>query len=211
MLQRNIVATKMPSPRLVLLDLAGTYMEELQRQRIRLDTEYNASLLQQGGRATFALLHAWAEQGISAAQQAGGPLTPDAQADVTCLYEIRDKVAALVGMFDALRQREGDQVFWDNPYTRDQFEALQHPLPVTLEEFVMLRKFWEFGLEDVVMQTVLQVDGNSVTRIHPDYATNEYVTLQQIHHRGLQTSVAFWGELVGVVQGIFRSVFSRRS
>lgn len=201
LVSETIVSTKMANPRGAVLDLATTYRHELTRQRLPAP----ADLDRRGGAVAFAQIRAWAQQGIAA--RAGQALTPEAQADVTRLYEIQDKAEHVLGMFRALQQRQAPD--WDNAYTREEIAQQPRAWLLLPHEILLIRKLWEIGLADIAMQTIIQVDGDVITRIHPTYMTASAQPLRDLHQAGVQTSVAFWHELVSIVES-FISLFVRR-
>lgn len=203
MVQPTIVSTKMVSPRRALLDLAQTYTQELVRQHLAPPPA--AELV--GGYETFQQLHDWAQRGIAARTGQPGVPTAEAQTDLARLYDIQDKADHLLGLFQALQQRR--VATWDNAYTREELAHTPPPWPLMLHEVMLIRKFWEVGLEAIAMQTVIQADGDVITRIQPRYISADAQPLRDLHKEGLQISVAFWHELVRIVE-TFVSLFLRR-
>jgi hypothetical protein len=95
---------------------------------------------------------------------------------------------------------------WDNNYTREEIEREHPPFPLTTDDVVMIRKAWEIGTEVVVMQTVIQLDGDVITRINPEYAVAEQKYLQTIHNDNVAISLKAWGQLIGLVKDFFESI-----
>ena len=202
-IQPDIIGTKMPNPRSALLDIATTYRQELARQGILLLP--NQSVL--GGYEAFEQIRQRAQTGIAALANQTPALTPETQSDLTRLYEIQDKADHILGIFHALQQR--GSATWDNDYTRVQIESTQPAFPLTPDEFLLIRKLWELGLEEIAMQTVIQIDGDVITRVHPKYAAVSYQSLHTIHQDGIRMSVAFWTELIGIVEAFVTTVGAR--
>jgi len=74
---------------------------------------------------------------------------------------------------------------------------------------VTLRKIWELGTEEVVMQTVIYLDGDVITRIRPDcYEDPQKKELIKIHNEGVRTSISFWSNLVDLI-ATFANVFKK--
>lgn len=192
--QPKIVSTKMANARCALLDLATTYRQELARQQIPAPSDLD--LL--GGYDAFQRIQQWARHGIDLRTSSPLELTAVAPADLVRLYEIQDKALHIVGLFRALQQRQAE--FWDNAYSRAEIENTPRPFPLTPDEMMLIRKFWELGLEEIAMQTVIQVDGDVITRIQPAALVASAQPLRDLHKEGLQISVAFWHELVGTVE-----------
>jgi hypothetical protein len=72
--------------------------------------------------------------------------------------------------------------------------------PLTPEERLTLQKIWEVGAERIVMQSVVHLDGDVVTRIVSDLATQESTALYAIHDRTVSTSIHMWRNVVEVVR-----------
>ena len=76
------------------------------------------------------------------------------------------------------------------PVTRDSTEAAE--LPLTADELITLRKVWEIGLETVVMQTVVQLDGDIVTRIQVGRETAANKSIHGLHRQSVESALAHW-------------------
>lgn len=97
---------------------------------------------------------------------------------------------------------------WDNNYSREEIEQERPPFPLTVDELVTIRKAWEIGTEVVAMQTVIQLDGDVVTRVNPEYATaeKEDEIIRTIHSDSVKVSVGYWHQLVGLVKDFFENI-----
>jgi hypothetical protein len=80
------------------------------------------------------------------------------------------------------------------------------PVTFTASDILLIRKAWELGDERIVMQTVIQLDGDVVTRIQPTYASEEFKTLHAIHNQSIVTAVGFWNQLIGIVADTLKSM-----
>lgn len=85
-------------------------------------------------------------------------------------------------------------------------KAKYPPLDLTPDELVLLRKIWEIGVEVVAMQTVIQVDGDVMTRIHPNYLSDHYKVLHDYHNEGVGISLRYWKDLVNVAKDLVIAV-----
>lgn len=63
-------------------------------------------------------------------------------------------------------------------------------------DVVTIRKAWELGTEVIVMQSVVQLDGDVLTRINDAYLSAEYQPLRDVHHEGVGTALEQWNSLV---------------
>ncbi|PID85098.1 MAG: hypothetical protein CSB13_09775 [Chloroflexi bacterium] len=90
-----------------------------------------------------------------------------------------------------------------NEYTRSDLvnRAGIKPLPLRDSDLVMIRKVWELGTEVIAMQTIVQVDGDVITRLNPDYMNEEaYPRLHEYHNKGVNIALEHWSNLVNVAK-----------
>ena len=94
---------------------------------------------------------------------------------------------------------------WTNQFTRLEIVSLSDPLSPLMRqsELVMVRKIWEVGTEVIAMQTTIQVDGDVITRLNPDYLDNKaYQKLSDYHKDGVNMALTYWGSLVGIAKAL---------
>jgi hypothetical protein len=77
---------------------------------------------------------------------------------------------------------------------------------ISVEDFVTLRKIWEIGTEEIVMQTVIHLDGDVMTRVQPHWAGPEGQGLLAIHNTSVTTATRFWKLLVDTLRAFAESV-----
>ena len=70
---------------------------------------------------------------------------------------------------------------------------------VRLDHRGVLRKIWEIGTEEVVMQTVIHLDGDVVMRLQPEFASESGRELLQIHNATVQVAVSFWKVVIDMI------------
>jgi hypothetical protein len=89
--------------------------------------------------------------------------------------------------------------------TRAQKDALAHT-EIAARDLLVIRKIWEIGVEQIVAQTTIQVDGDVVTRITPDLARwGEHAKpVLSIHQSGIETGIASWRHLAATVESLVR-------
>lgn len=80
-------------------------------------------------------------------------------------------------------------------------------MPLDPRQLAVVRKIWEVGLEDIALQTVMQIDGDIVTRVDPAYMADE--RLMTIHREGVSASQALWKDLVDIAIRLFEAVAKR--
>jgi hypothetical protein len=64
------------------------------------------------------------------------------------------------------------------------------------DEIVTIRKVWELGTETIVSQTVVQLDGDVVTRINEASPFADDQVLRDFHREGVATALSHWNALV---------------
>lgn len=67
------------------------------------------------------------------------------------------------------------------------------------DELTVVRKIWEMGVEKVVMQSVIQLDGDTITRIQRRYAEQDQRHVFEFHRMSVDLSVRFWGVMANTV------------
>jgi hypothetical protein len=66
-------------------------------------------------------------------------------------------------------------------------------------DLTAVRKMWEVGVEKVVMQSVIQLDGDVITRIQRRYVEQEQRHVFEFHRMSVDLSVRFWGIMANTV------------
>lgn len=102
-----------------------------------------------------------------------------------------------------------------NDYSRRELNGLAtggetvvaKPAPLTLAapELVQIRKIWELGCEQIVMQTVVQLDGDVVTRISSDIEHEQHQLIHRLHADGVRVATHSWQFLVETLVGFAKS------
>ena len=72
----------------------------------------------------------------------------------------------------------------------------------------VVRKAWEIGTDEIAIQSVLQLSGDSVTRIAETYANMDIKALHGMHLNNLKTGVETWTTLASLVKDILSDAFS---
>jgi len=192
-LKKNINANKMPSPRHALIDIGKTYSRKLIAWGLEAELGETGH---PGSQARFAKIKTVATTYRAKLAAKTGEPDQATQEAMVLLDRIVSKCGRILGMMKAWQQR--NLIGWDNDFSRDDVDA-RAELDLETKERVLLRKIWELGTEEVVMQTVVQLDGDVVTRINPNFTDQRYQGLQAVHHQGTQISMKMWRELVSVL------------
>ena len=139
------------------------------------------------GKEAFARLAARAREALASAPEEGAA----GERDQPVLRRIRDNAQALQGILEGWKPGE--------------------ELPV--DAFLALRKIWEIGTKEIAMQTVIHIDGDVMTRVHPRYAGAAGRDLVAIHQSAVLTSTQSWQSLIDTlgafVEGVGRLLFGR--
>jgi hypothetical protein len=104
----------------------------------------------------------------------------------------------------------------DQPILRrisENAEALQRILAgwkpgeeLPVDALLALRKIREIGTKQIAMQTVIHVDGDVITRIHPDHAGASGSPLVAIHQAAVLTSTQSWQGLIDTLGAFLEGV-----
>lgn len=65
-------------------------------------------------------------------------------------------------------------------------------LMLDIDDATNLRKIWEIGVEEIVAQTTIDLDGDTVTRIARKYASPGQTHALELHRLGIETAVGYW-------------------
>lgn len=77
---------------------------------------------------------------------------------------------------------------------------------ISAADRAQIRKIWEIGAERVLIQTVIQIEGDVITRISPDMQAPEKQYLLPIHQDGVKTAMRTWSALIEIAKGLIIAV-----
>jgi len=223
----NLTARKMPVLPHALLDIAEQYRDFLAKSL------YLESYWALSGTQREAWRPAWRTSGREIGQQPGLLLTTGvdtfdklrwaAARALACdpaeeringpqrviLMRIRRNCDQLKKMVEELREDAAWSDLLNERTRRDLLEApmrrkLRGKLPV--DYAVMLRKIWDMGVENVFMQTVIQLDGDVLTRIQEGISEDKRAFVLKAHEQSLEVSLKYWETLFTIVQQIAGSI-----
>jgi hypothetical protein len=83
-----------------------------------------------------------------------------------------------------------------------------------MDDAIMLRKVWDMGVESVCVQTVIQIDGDVITRVQEDLDARKRTLIMEIHAGSIEVSLKYWETLVRIVEriaGSFTRLFMPRA
>jgi len=195
-----------------VLDIAGDYTRFLRRFRGYLSAEDQARLdglsadRRTTGSATFDTLSDLA----NALQKLRLPPSAVADEDQVIIERIYRSAAHLRTIVRGLAADAAqDSRIWRS--TRTELYGLEAEIAASSlgpQERAIVRKMWEMGTEKVVMQSVIQLDGDVITRIQRDRLGPEHATLHGLHQQGVKVSIETWQLLVQTIGALVSGLAS---
>ena len=90
----------------------------------------------------------------------------------------------------------------------------RHPQPhLHPDEMALLRKIWDIGVEEVVMQSTVSLSGDVINRIQSGLEPKEAVALLEFHREGIVSGTRMWrliAETLVSMTGAFAKMIARR-
>jgi hypothetical protein len=83
-------------------------------------------------------------------------------------------------------------------------------LDLNTTQVSLIRKVWEIGTEQVVLQTVIHADGDITSRISERLLQKPNPVLFQIHHESVQGAVGFWINIVETIGKMAANFFQSK-
>lgn len=206
-LKSTMTGRKMPRPRHALIEIAQRYEIKLAALGFPLAEDENPP----GSFSSFDRIRERADQAVIALQaRAKTERLPESeQIDMVMAFRIKTMSDQIKGIFNNLKRR--GEAEWDNAYSHQEVEDQYPSFNIAPDEMVAIRKIWEMGLEEIAMQTIIQLDGDVLTRVQPRYADEKSGMLHHIHNESVHISFRFWGELIGIVKVFFMTLFDSSS
>jgi len=210
-LRDNITAQKMPTPRHALIDIGKMYKKAMEKMESAYGNEQEAAESIQlgeyyGSFTGYSALREWASRLMKDAYSKKIELTED---QLSILPRIKDNSDLLKGMFTNLAHDHpkivmatAEWAWLTNEYSRSDL-SYQAPsaLPLGEQQLILIRKIWELGTETIVMQTIVQVDGDVITRLNSNFLDNEhYPKARSYHNKGIEIALEHWAGLVNVAK-----------
>lgn len=91
--------------------------------------------------------------------------------------------------------------------------AAASELDLSSDEVITVRKIWDVGTEVVMMQSVVQIDGDVVTRIQKGREGAAYKPIHDLHREAVGNAIRHWqflGQTVAqLLTSVLKSFFSR--
>lgn len=234
--QKDKLPDDMPI-RKALYELAKIYNEKLEKCGVRQPVQW-----QYGGRMSFDEIRFRAEMGIAKLERNLGKTDRKDEKQrirkrIEGLEHVRDGSSEIIRVFDNLERSiynertnktKLEQILrgyaeirpaspdthtqaWNNDITREQMNRIQD-LELTPDQVTLIRKAWEIGTERILLQTIIQIDGDVTTRMSGYFAygfSDDWrKMLLGIHNNSISTSTTFWSNLVKAMSEMARDAFS---
>jgi hypothetical protein len=222
-LKEDMSGVKMPpSRRQALYEIAGVYHKKLTELKIREPVKWKYA-----GIRSFGELRDRAETGIARLSKTLASAPEDKKEELEKEIKIVERIQAqssnIVGLFYKLRANTENKKHlhgfrnapepaepaesheasekWNNDITRQRMNEVDD-LDLNPEQVTLIRKAWEIGTERIVMQTVIQIDGDVTTRLWQSFALNPNKAIMDIHNQSISISTEFWSNLVKTLADI---------
>ena len=234
--KHSMTARKMPPTGHAILDIAATYVDKLQVDlQIPLATPFIKQELQQG-EATHVerWKQEWVERGtlkcddntFRSLRRAAYRILEDCreveERDRVIVERIKrnaDQLRALLRNLDKrlpLRLNFNDSFLGCNRRQLLERETNlgRHPQPhLHPDEMALVRKIWDIGVEEVVMQSTVSLSGDVINRIQSGLDPQEAATLLEFHREGIVSGTQMWkliAETLVSMTGGFAKLIARR-
>ncbi|MBN2429805.1 MAG: hypothetical protein JXK94_15830 [Deltaproteobacteria bacterium] len=71
-----------------------------------------------------------------------------------------------------------------------------------VDHAIGVRKIWDMGVENVYMQTMIQLDGDVITRIQSGLPSETREAMLKVHEMGIDISLRYWKGLFEIVKEV---------
>ena len=86
-------------------------------------------------------------------------------------------------------------------------DKLAKPEALDARDLAVLRKAWEIGVDEVIMQTTIALDGDVVTRVDSRFCDDASMPLYGLHDEGVSAAMRTWKDVVGAAIDLMRKLF----
>ena len=210
----NITGRKMPNPQHALIDIAKTYLTRMTAYGCHVDLKNAEKVkddkigeyLESGGYHTFEAIRNRAKTEIKALEEKAknGGLDAEEEAKLLMLWRIKGMSDQIKGIYNNLNKRKEEKYEMD--FDRNDIEDGKIIFQFTADELVKIRKIWEMGVQEIALQTVIQMDGDVITCVKRGYDGPGKKDLYDLHNMSIGTSIGIWKELIGIVKDFLGSL-----
>ena len=71
-----------------------------------------------------------------------------------------------------------------------------------VDHAVAIRKIWDMGVENIAMQTVIQIDGDVITRIQSGMSVQTKDLVLNVHGLGVDMTMRYWQTLFDIIKEV---------
>lgn len=97
-----------------------------------------------------------------------------------------------------------------NEMSKTDFLDTTETLNLDLRDRMMLRKAIDIGVEKIVMQTRIGIDGDITTRISQEFSEKPVQFVLDMHNTSIQMSVNFWEKIFEALVSFFKNILIRK-
>ena len=232
----NMTARKMPPPGHAILDIAATYVDKIQvNLQIPLATPFTEDELQAGDVPhSRQWKQEWVERGtlkcddntFRCLRRAAYRILEDCrelgERDRVIVERIKRNADQLRALLRNLEKGLKQPANSNDTFLRCNRRQLveretklgRHPQPhLHPDEMALVRKIWDIGVEEVVMQSTVSLSGDVINRIQSGLAPQEAAALLEFHREGIVSGTRMWkliAETLVLMTGGFAKLIGRR-
>lgn len=216
-IKENMTAERMPALPHAILDIAGEYALQLVQSGVdvtvfqRTPEPARASLdpwacLRSGNAPTFDQdeLRVWSDtfDALRWAAKRANSVAEAGQQDKVA-RSVLDRICNNSDTVKAILVRIKDLEFVKAKPNR--MELVQSPFEskdwkgVSTNDWLAIKKIWEVGTEEIVAQTIIQLDGDVCTRFRPQANPGTAELILSVHQSSTDVAISSWRYLVDVV------------
>ena len=171
-----------------------------------------------------SLLLTRADQAAAANKASRYKLQPG---DISVLQRIRGNCDQIKAILERLRKDPAWKPYlWEKPPDnidqkrptgkgKSRFQLISMEMPtqnaprLDAEDATRIRKIWEVGIERIVAQTVIQIDGDVITRVQEGMNDLQTTNVLQIQQSGVDTGVRYWTTLLDIAERLIDGLASK--
>lgn len=186
--------------RQALYEIATSYHQKLLEIGKKHNIDIREPIINEtGGLNSYKELRERAENGVEALNVLRNvPIN-----DINKLNRIKGHCFKIIGIFKRLEKektglrrkaRNSEESKWNNDYTLNDINNMPD-LKLDRRDATMIKKLKDIGMEDIYLQTIIQLDGDITNRISPKFMNNFSEKLLEIHNEGVSYSLDYWTKL----------------
>lgn len=138
--------------------------------------------------------------------------------DISVVQRIRGNCDQIKAILERLRKDPAWKPYlWDAPPSsinqlrptgkgKSRFQLVSMEMPtqdaprLDADDATRIRKIWEVGIERIVAQTTIQIDGDVITRVQEEMSDSRTRNVLQIQQSGVDTGVRYWTTLLDIAE-----------